>query len=280
MRLVPGSTDGFLRDLGGKVDEIQGSYLRRIADLVRTAGVRVMLGDSTVTGQETFDPARVGDFYRRVAGRLDGWAVQDVSTSNNEDVRRIFIKFERMEGNYLLSGHMSVQFHVLLYYRPDQRVVDCQKELSDLVDLTKDKERQMADAGDRFVLAKLREMGYRDFDHQKLFEILYEDDELRERVYGEIEGGADADLEGLSVKKAALFDELDSLLLETYRMEPVLIDDARLVTGEEGCLVALDLEFVRDGSREGAFDSRKIPDRVRRKIAEDLDLILSALDAG
>ena len=65
------------------------------------------------------------------------------SISNNEDIRRIFSKFEIMEGNYLLSGHLSIQFHVLLYCRPDQRVLDCQKELSEIVDL-RDRSPQLA----------------------------------------------------------------------------------------------------------------------------------------
>ena len=59
---------------------------------------------------------------------------------------------------------------MLLYYKPDQRVIDCQKELGELVDLTKDKEKQISDNSDQFVLNKLKDMGYRDFDHQKLFE--------------------------------------------------------------------------------------------------------------
>ena len=49
------------------------------------------------------------------------------------------MKFEIME-KLLISGHVSIQFHVLLYYKPIQRVIDCQKELSEIVDMTKNKE--------------------------------------------------------------------------------------------------------------------------------------------
>ena len=79
------------------------------------------------------------DFFQKITQKLENWSVQDVSISNNEDIRRIFTKFEIMEGNYLISGHLSVQFHVLLYYKPDQRVIETQKELSEIVDLTKTK---------------------------------------------------------------------------------------------------------------------------------------------
>ena len=98
---------------------------------------KVMMGDSTVTEQKTFDPTQVMDYFQKINNKLEEWSLQDVTITNNEDLRRIFTKFEIMEGNYLLSGHISIQFHVLLYYKPNQRVLDCQKELSEIVDLTK-----------------------------------------------------------------------------------------------------------------------------------------------
>ena len=278
MRLGTHSDDEFMQMLGRKNDAIQKSYHQRISNLVGTAPVKVMLGDSTVTEQKTFDPGQVSDFYEKVAKGLDGWSMQDVSTSNNEDVRRIFFKFERMIGNYLLSGHMSIQFHVLLYYKPDQRVIDCQKELSEIVDVTKDKEQQMANMSDQFVLNKLKEIGYRDFDNQNLFEIFYKDDKFREETYRKIMNDSNVDFQSLSKKKAELFDELDSLLLETYSIAPVLIDDTRLVTGEEGCLFTIDIEFVKK-SKEGIFDPKKMSRGVKSEIMENLDVLLARVDS-
>ena len=86
------------------------------------------------------------------------------------------------------------------------------KELAELVDATKDKEKQISDNSDQFVLNKLKDMGYKDFDHQKLFEIFYENDDLREKVYSEIEEIEGVDFQQLSEKKAKLFSELDSLV--------------------------------------------------------------------
>jgi hypothetical protein len=75
----------------------------------------------------------------------------------------------------------------LLYYKPVQRVIDCQKELAEIVDLTKNEQEQLSDNSDQIVLKKLKDMGYKDFDHQKLFEVFYENDEFREKVFAEIE---------------------------------------------------------------------------------------------
>jgi len=232
--------------------------------------VKVMMGDSTITDQKTFDPKLVSDYFQKISSNLKDWQLQDVSISNNEDLRRIFTKFEIMEENYIISGHISIQFHVLLYYKPEQRVIDCQKELSDIVDLTKSKEQEISDNSDQLVLNKLKEKGYKDFDHQKLFEIFYEKDELREEIMSEIEDESGTDFKELSDKKKKLFDELDSLLIETYQIVPVLIDDARLVSGEEGTLLTLDIEFSKNNNREGQFDPRKMSDVVKNNISKKL----------
>ena len=242
-----------------------------MTELTKMIDTKVMMGDSTVTVQKTFDPKQVTDYFQKINNNLKDWSLQDVSLSNNEDLRRIFIKFEIMVGNYLISGHMSLQFHVLLYYKPDQRVLECQKELSEIIDLTKNNEQQISDNSDQFVLNKLKEMGYKDFDHQKLFEIFYENDEFREKVYAEIEKDAGVNFQELSEKKIKLFDELNSLLIEIYQTSPVLIDDNRLVAGEEGCLFTIDLEFVKNKNKEGLFDSRKMSDSVKENISKRLN---------
>jgi len=266
VRLGTKSTNDFIKQLNQKNEEIQNLFISKITDLTKMIDVKVMMGDSTVTTQKTFDPKLVMDYFQKISSNLKDWSFQDVSTTNNEDLRRIFTKFEIMEGNYLLLVHISIQFHVLLYYKPDQRVLDCQKELSEIVDLTKNNEQQISDNSDEFVLNKLKEMGYKDLDHQKLFEIFYENDEFREKVYAEIEKDAGVDFQELSEKKTKLFDELDSFLIETYQISSVLIDDNKLITGEEGCLFTADLEFVKNKNREGLFDPRKISDSVKENI--------------
>ena len=271
MRLGTRSSNDFIQSLNTKNDDIQQSFLAKIIDRTKSVNVKVMLGDATITEQKTFDPELVNNFYQTIIKNLKDWSVQEVSISNNDDIRRIFTKFEIREGNYLISGHMSLQYHVLLYYKPDQRVIQLQKELSEIIDLTKNKEQQMSDNSDQFVLNKLKEKGYKDFDHQKLFEIFYENDEFREKIYKEIEKDIEIDFQDLSNKKTKLIKELDNLLVETYQTSPVLIDDTRLITGEEGCLCTFDIEFIRNKTKEGLFDPRKISESVKENIVKRLD---------
>lgn len=273
MRLGTSSSNDFIQTLNKKNTQIQSLFQEHIKNLTKTVPVKVMLGDGTVSEQSTFDPQKIKNFYEKIIKNLQDWQIQNISITNNEDLRRIFTKFNVQEGNYQLSGHLSLQFHVLLYYKPDYRVIECQKELSDIVENTKNKESEISDLGDKFILEKLKELGYKDLDHQKLFEIFFNNDEIREKVYNEIEQQTDVDFQKLSKKKIELFNELDSLLLETYQTTPVLIDDARLVTGEEGCLCTFDLEYIKNKNKEGLFDPKKIPENVKQKITERLDQI-------
>jgi hypothetical protein len=271
VRLGSRSPDEFIKLLNKKNETIQDQFLSKILELTKTMNVKVMMGDSTITEQKTFDPKQVTDYLEKISQKLTDWSLQDVSTTNNEDLRRIFTKFEINVGNYLISGHASLQFHVLLFYKPLQRVIDCQKELANIVDKTKNRETELSDNSDEFVLNKLKEMGYKDFDHQKLFEIFYEDEEFSKKVYAEIEKDAGLEFKKLTEKKNELFKELDSLLVETYQTSSVLIDDARLVAGEEGCLCTLDIEFIKNNNREGLFDPRKMSNEVKENILKKLD---------
>jgi len=271
VRLGIRSTNDFILTLNSKNDQIQESYITEMKECTKTIPVKVMLGDSTITEQAAFDPEIVRKFYEKITNNLKDWTVQQISITNNEDLRRIFTKFEIRIGNYLLSGHMSLQFHVLLYYKPEYRVIECQKELSEIMDKTKGDEQHVAEIGDQLILEKLKKIGYTDVNEQKLFEIFYENDDLREKIFGEIEQKTDVNFQELSKRKIELFNELDSYLIETYQTSSVLIDDNRLVAGEEGCLCTFDLEFIKNQNKEGLFEPKKIPESVKNEMIEHLD---------
>lgn len=277
MRLGTKTSNDFLQILNKKNEEIQNLFINHVKNLTKAVSVKVMLGDSTISEKLTFDPEKFRVFYKNLTKNLRDWSVQDVTITNDEDIRRIFTKFQAWEGNYILSGHLSIQFHVLLYYKPKYRVVECQKELSEIIDNTKNRESEIANLEDEFVYDKLKEMGYKDLDHQNLFEIFFNDDKLREKIHNEIEQKCDVDFQKLYKKKTELFKELDSYLMETYQTTTILIDDQKLVTGEEGCLCTFDLEFIKNKNREGMFDAKKIPEIVKQKIIGRLDEILELL---
>jgi len=277
MRLGTKSSHQFIENLNKKNEKIQNNFLDKIKKITKSVSTKVMLGDSTIIEQKTFDPNLTQDFFKKIINNIPNWETQDLSFSNNEDLKRIFIKFEIRDGNYLLSGHFSLQFHILLYYRSDNRVIQCQKELSEIIDKTKNDENELSKIGDQITLEKIKKMGFENTDPQNLFEIFYKNDDLREKIQKEIDGQSNSNFRNLSQRKIQLFNELDDLLIETYQTTPILIDDVRLVAGEEGCVCQFDLEFIKNGNKEGVFNPDKIPEKIKNKILKNLDQVLEII---
>ena len=176
-----------------------------------------------------------------------------------------------------ISLHLSIQYHVILFYQPNYEVLKKQKELSDFMDMTKKQEGELTEKSDHVILEKLRAEGYENLDTQNLFEIFYNDDKIREKIMNEIELQTDGDLQKINQRKDSLLRELDDLLLETYQIEPVLIDEARLVTGEEGCVCNIDIEKIEDDQKTGLFDPGQVSSGTKEKISRLIDDVLDAI---
>lgn len=270
-----GVGSGALGGLAADVERAQREFMTAASARAVHAPVKVMMGDSTVSDQSTFDPARVSGYFSSVLRDLQRWESDGISESRNDDLRRTFARFSTRNGDYLLSGHVSAQYHVLLYYKPDARVASAQKELAKIVDQLRPVEGGAAEQADSVVARMLREAGYEGLDEQGIFEALFDDEKLREKISGEI--GGDARHRELAGRRQELFGELDSLLLETYQTSCVLIDEARLVTGEEGFVCVFDLERFTGSSREGHFDQSQIPGHILEWTRSSLNDVAEAM---
>ena len=277
MRLGINTDDEFLIKLNEKNLQIQDSFLEKIKEIAKKYPVDVMLQDGSVKKQETFDVKKIHQVYSGISERLGDWTLEGISSTNDEGIRRNFIKLNTNVDNHIISLHLSIQYHVILFYQPNYEVIKKQKELSDFMDKTKKQEDDLTEKTDHVILEKLRAEGYKKFDTQNLFEILYKDDKIREKIMNETELQNDGDLQKISQHKENLLKALDDLLLETYQMEPILIDEARLVTGEEGCVCNIDIERVEDNQKSGLIDSEKMSINTKEKISDLIDQILTAI---
>lgn len=277
MRLGSKTSDDFFKVLAQKSDKISQLFQKNIEEATKPIQTKVMLGDTTIIEQTTFDPAKVGVFYNKILDSIHDWKSDGITTTTDEDLRRIFVKLEKKIGNYVLLWHISLQYHALLYYKPDSSVPKIQKELADLLDGTKNKEKELADLTDSIIKEKLEAMGHKDADEQKLFEILFNNDDFREKLSHDINKSTDYDFKAKEQRKKELFNELDSLLVETYQTTSVLIDENRLVTGEEGCLCTFDLDFMKNKKREAIFDPRRMPNQTKQEIEKSLDAVINQL---
>ena len=83
-----------------------------------------------------------------------------------------------------------------------------------------------------------------------------------------------------TISSRRLQDEkaLDDLLLETFQTSPVLIDEQKLVNGEEGCLCNIDIEHFENNSKHGLFDLDLINDAFQQKIVSRINEILTVME--
>ena len=277
MRLGSKTDDEFLIKLNKKNSQIQSIFHEKIKEIAKKHLVDVMMQDGVVKKQETFDVEKIHQVYNGFANKLQDWTLDGISSTNNEGIRRNFIKLNTNADNCRISLHFSIQYHVILFYQPNYEVMKKQKELSDFMDMTKKQEGELTEKSDHVILEKLRAEGYKDLDTQNLFEIFYDDDKIREKIMNEIELQTDGDLQKISQRKENLLKELDDLLLETYQMEPVLIDEARLVTGEEGCVCNIDIEMIENEHQSGLIDSNQVSSTTKEKISILIDQVLEAI---
>jgi len=277
MRLGSKTDDEFLIKLNKKNSQIQSIFHEKIKEIAKKHSVDVMMQDGIVKKQETFDVEKIHQVYNGFANRLQDWTLDGISSTNDEGIRRNFIKLNTNADNCRISLHFSIQYHVILFYQPNYEVMKKQKELSDFMDMTKKQEGELTEKSDHVILEKLRAEGYKDLDTQNLCEIFYNDDKIREKIMNESELQTDGDLQKISQRKENLLKELDDLLLETYQMEPILIDEARLVTGEEGCVCNIDIEMIENGQKSGLFDSNQVSSSTKEKISILVDQVLEAI---
>ena len=277
MRLGSKTDEEFLIKLNEKNIQIQNIFHGKVKEVAKKYQIDVMMQDGTVKKQETIDIEKIHQIYDEFAKRLDTWTLEGISSTNDEGIRRNFIKLNTNADDCRISLHLSIQYHVILFYQPNYEVMKKQKELSDFMDMTKKQEGELTQKSDHLILEKLKAEGYKDLDTQNLFEIFYNDDKIREKIMSEIELQSDGDLQKISQRKESLLKDLDDLLLETYQMEPVLIDEARLVTGEEGCVCNIDIERIENDKKTGLFDFEKVSSSTKEKISVLIDEVLEAI---
>jgi len=276
VQIPSNSIDPFVKSMSEKGEEIRRLFLKHIADLTKKVPVKVMLGDGTVSGQESFDPATARQFYNSILTKLQGWTYSGVSVTTDQDLRRSFIKFETREDNYILSCHMSLQYHALLFYKLDHKVIDIQKELSGLTDEIKQLQENTAPETDKIIEEKLRRAGYENVDQQKLFEILFEHDEITQDLAETLKSNQKK-IGELNERQNRLFKELDNMLIEIYHTTPVMIDEMRMIAAEEGCLCVFNLEHLKKDAREGNFNMTRMSTKIKDKLLSRMDEIIQIL---
>ena len=276
MQIPTTNADSFIKSMSDKAETIRIFYLEHITRLTNKVPLKVMLGDGTVTDQESFDPALVRKFFDDILQKIPDWNNQGVSVTAEKDLRRSFIKYEIKEGNYLLSGHMSLQYHALLFYKLDHRVIEIQKELSDISDMIAKLQVKVGPENDKIIEEKLKQQGYQSMDNQKLFEILFNREDITRDIIQSIDA-SHAEHTKLVSNRDRLFGELDNMLIEVYHTTPIMIDENKMIAAEEGCLCNFNLEYLKNNIRQGNINLSRISEQTKTNLLVLMDGIIKII---
>jgi len=237
--------------------------------------VNVMLADGTVTQSPTFDLERVSKFYERLIRSLSGWQSYGISRSKIEDLNRIYCEFRKSVGKYDVRGYFGVQFHTLPYYQVNKKVLDIQRNLRELEEKGIRYYSQISQQANIMIKEELsfRELG--NMSEEELFKNLLEN----EGLYGDLVKKAESiesefpQFLNIDYQRKLLFKELENLVIELYQVSPVLIDYNKLMQGEVGVAMYVDIGTIKN-EKTGVIDPFV---NTKRLSSVDAEQIISAL---
>ena len=282
MRAPIKGEDYFCRKVNSAAEKVQGAFLEAIKPAIAMHQANAMLGDGTITQADTFDPQNVQTFFRQLGNALEGWTFSGIMESATDDMHRLYCTFTKEADKFYISVYFGIQFHVLLYYRVERRVIDIQKELVKIEDIATSALNKMAGAADSVLATELKKRGYTNLGSDELFVRLFEEEGLVEELNEKtaVVEGQFPELRNTRSKKSGLLSELNDLLMKLYQTSPVLIDYNRLMQGEEGITTYFDIEVLKNKKtkkREAFLDTIRMSKEATDMLSGELGAVEETL---
>jgi hypothetical protein len=276
MRIPFKADDFFAKEVNSAFKNIQDTYLNVAKLHIETEEVAVMLGDGSVSQSTTFELQKMITLYERLVGSLEGWVSSGISKSNTEDLHRVYFQISQQVEKYYIYGYFGIQFHALPYYRVNKRVIEIQKELSQIAEEASKIFSSLADKGNHVVQHELQKIGYSELAFEELFTKLFEDPELVHGLERKVQNLEEEfpEFEQMRIKKNHLFAELNNLLVELYQISPVLMDYNGLMQGEEGVVTYFDIETIKNqktARRDPYVNTERVSEDLTNRIANSLN---------
>lgn len=283
MRIPNKVEDDFAKKLNEYFVVIEDAYLQSMKSALTTTEVNVMLQDGSVTKSMTFDPQSVTGFYRSFLKDLKNWEVGNIQETTGE-LNRIYCQISTDLDIYVIKGFFGIQYNILPYYKPDNQVIQIQKELIDLSANNSSQLESVANIGNSTIKQELKNMELDDLKFEDLFETLLENHDLMSKLEDKIKNVEKLypELEGAEKKNTSLIYELENLIMKVYQVPPILIDYNRLMQGEEGIIVYFDIEPKVDAkakkSPNKTVNFSRMTDPTKQRIGELFKEISTALN--
>lgn len=218
--------------------------------------VNVMLADGTVTQSPTFDIGNVLKYFENLVRSLSGWQISGIFQSKVEDLNRIYCEFRKTAGKYDVRGYFGIQFHALPYYQVNKKVLDIQKNLRQLEDKGIQYYSQISQQANKMIEEELSVKGLAKMSDDELFKNLLEN----EGLYGDLVKKAESvesefpQFLDIDRQRRLLIQDLENLVIELYQVSPVLIDYNKLMQGEAGVVMYVDVGTIKN-EKTGQIDS-------------------------
>lgn len=241
----------FVKFINRVNDDLRVSFENSIKESLQTAKIKVMLADFTVIETNTFDPDRVLNYFfikEKEVATLSNWKVVPVQSAKTDDLHRIYFQISAEIGNYYFYIYMGIQFHALLYYKPDKGIISISKRIRELEERNLSVKNEISIKGDQLIKQELENLGYKDTDNTKLFEELFTKQDLSKNLTekaSEVESTF-PEFNQNSQKIQSLKKDLENLTIELYQINPASIDSNKLMIGEEGIAFNIDFELIKN----------------------------------
>ncbi len=256
MRLpLKDTSNSNIQEINSIFYRVSECFMRSISPKISMHEVNVMLADGTVTQSSTFDIGKVSKFYEHLIRSLSGWQSSGISRSKIEDLNRIYCEFRKSVGKYNVRGYFGIQFHTLPYYQVSKKVLDIQRNLRELENEGIQYYSQISHQANNMIKEELSFRGLVNMSEDELFKNLLED----EGLYGDLVKKAESIESGfpqfldIDYRRRLLFKELENLVIELHQVSPVLIDYNKLMQGEVGVVMYVDVGTIKN-EKTGAID--------------------------
>jgi hypothetical protein len=248
MRVPLKGSDKFCLELNSVYSKMEQVYFNSIKSSLKTSSIKVMLGDGTITDSVTLDPQETVRYFNILGGRLKGWSNYGVSKSNTEDLHRVSYQIYKQVEKYYISVHFEIQFHSLKFYSVDKRVLEIQKEIHELSRKSNEIHQSLAKTGNEIVVREIGNMGYGDLAFEDLLEKILSDQVISSQLEVKAKDVRSKypELKEVEDKERALATEINDYIMEVYTIDPVVIDYNKLMQGEVGVVLYMDIEVVNN----------------------------------
>jgi len=264
-------------------NDLRDSFEITLKKDLETVNIKVMLADFTIIQTNTFDPNKILNFFfnkEKEISKLKNYKIVPVQLTKTDDLHRIFFQLSIEIEKFYFFIYMGIQFHALLYYKPDKEVINIYKRIRQLEEINFDIKKEISKRGDLLIQQELEKLGYKEISNTELFEELFTKQDLSERLSHSAVKVEESfpQLKQNTKLIETLKKDLENFTIEIYQINQASIDSNKLMIGEEGIAFNMDFELIKNKKtreRTSVIDFDKIYDKDILKITQTFSSLIN-----